>query len=49
MDADSLRILLEQQSVMRFFTLNGLRVRAIHIELELVYGPEALALLTVKK
>jgi hypothetical protein len=35
--------------VIRFFTLKGLKARGIHTELESVYGPEALALLTVKK
>jgi hypothetical protein len=35
--------------MIRFFTLKGLKANNIHTELELVYGPEALALPTVKK
>jgi hypothetical protein len=35
--------------VNRFFTLKGLKARAIHTELESVYGPEALALPTMKR
>jgi hypothetical protein len=40
---------MEQRGVVRFFTLKGLKTRAIHTEHESVYGREALALLTVKK
>jgi hypothetical protein len=35
--------------MIRFFTLKGLKVRAIQTEFESVYGPEALALPTAKK
>jgi hypothetical protein len=35
--------------VSRFFTLKGLKARAIHIALELLHGPEVLGLLTMKK
>jgi hypothetical protein len=35
--------------MIRFFTLKGLKARAIHIELESVNGQEAFALPTVKK
>jgi hypothetical protein len=31
---------MEQRTVIRFFTLKGLQARAIHTELESVYGPE---------
>jgi transposase len=40
---------MEQRAVIRFFTLKGLKAKAIHAELESVYGGEALALPTVKK
>jgi hypothetical protein len=40
---------MEQRAVIRFFTLKGLKAKAIHTELESVYGGESLALLTVKK
>jgi hypothetical protein len=40
---------MEQRDVIRFFALAGLKAKAIHTELESVYGPEALALPTVKK
>jgi transposase len=40
---------MEQRALIRFFTLKGLKAKEIRAELELVYGPEALALLTVKK
>jgi hypothetical protein len=40
---------MQLRKIIRFFTLKGLKARAIHIEPESVYGPEALALLTVKK
>jgi hypothetical protein len=32
---------MEQRAAIHFFTLTGLKVRAIHTELELVYGPGA--------
>jgi transposase len=38
-----------QKAVIRFFTLKGLKAKEIRAELESVYGPEALALSTVKK
>jgi hypothetical protein len=40
---------MERRAVIRFFTHNGLKTQNIYIELESVYGPEALVLLTVKK
>jgi transposase len=40
---------MEQRAVIRFFTLKGLKARDIQAELKSVYGPEALALSTVKK
>jgi hypothetical protein len=40
---------MEQRAVIRFFTLRGLKAKAIHTELDSVYGPEALALPTLKK
>jgi hypothetical protein len=40
---------MEQGAVIRFFTFKRLKARAIHIELELMYGPESLALPTLKK
>jgi hypothetical protein len=40
---------MEQGALVYFFTLNALKARAIHTELEWVYGPESLALPTVKK
>jgi hypothetical protein len=40
---------MEQQAVVRFFTLKGLKTRAIHTEFKSVIGPEGLALATVKK
>jgi hypothetical protein len=40
---------MEPQAMIRFFTLNELKARAIHTELVSVYGPETLALTTVKK
>jgi hypothetical protein len=40
---------MKQRAMISFFTLKGLKTRAIHTELESVYGPEALALLIVKK
>jgi hypothetical protein len=40
---------MEQRAVIHFFTFKGLKARAIHTELESVSGPEAFALLTVKK
>jgi hypothetical protein len=40
---------MEQRVVIRFFTLKELKARAIHTKLESVYGPETLALLTLKK
>jgi hypothetical protein len=39
---------MEQEPVVRFFTLKGLKARVIHNELEPVYGVEGLALQTVK-
>jgi hypothetical protein len=38
-----------QRTMIHFFTLKELKARAIHIEFESVYGPEVLALLTMKK
>jgi hypothetical protein len=35
--------------MIRFFTFKRLKARAIHTELESMYGPEALALPTVNK
>jgi hypothetical protein len=40
---------MEQQVGIHFLTLNGLETGAVHIELESVHGPEALARPTVKK
>jgi transposase len=40
---------MEQRAVIRFFTLKRLKAKEIRAELESVYGPEALALSTVKK
>jgi transposase len=40
---------MEQRAVIPFFTLKGLKARAIHTTFESVYGPEALARPTVKK
>jgi transposase len=40
---------MEQKAVIRFVTLKGLKTKEIRAELESVYGPEALALSTVKK
>jgi hypothetical protein len=40
---------MEQRAVTRFFTLKGLKARAIHAELVSVYLEDALALATVKK
>jgi hypothetical protein len=40
---------MERQAVIRFFTLRWLKVRAIHTELESLYGPEVLARLKVEK
>jgi hypothetical protein len=40
---------MEQRAVICCFTFKGLEARAIHTELESVYGPEVLALLTGKK
>jgi hypothetical protein len=40
---------MEQRTVIHFFALKWLKVRAIHTELESVDGPEALTLLTMKK
>jgi hypothetical protein len=37
---------MEQQGVIRFFTLKGLKARAIHTELESVHVPDAPALPT---
>jgi transposase len=45
----SFRIYMEQRVVIFLFTLKELKARAIQTELELVYGPEALARPTVKK
>jgi hypothetical protein len=47
--ANSCRIDMEQWAVVRFFTLKGLKNRAIHTELESVYDPEALALPAVDR
>jgi transposase len=49
MSADSFMIYMEWRAVVRFFTLKGLKARAIHTERELVYRPEALARPTVRK
>jgi hypothetical protein len=49
MYAESSMIYIESRAVIRFFTLKGLKTRAIHIQFESVYGPAALALPTVKK
>jgi hypothetical protein len=35
---------MEQRAVIHFFTLKGLKARAIHTELKSMYSPEALAL-----
>jgi hypothetical protein len=40
---------MEQRAVIRFFMLTELKAKEIRIELESMYGPEALALPTVKK
>jgi hypothetical protein len=40
---------MEQQAVIRFFTLKGLCVPALAAELEMASGAEALVFLTVKK
>jgi hypothetical protein len=40
---------MEQRAVIRFFTLKGLKAKEIRAGLESAYGPEALALSTVKK
>jgi hypothetical protein len=40
---------MERPAVIRFLMLKKLKARGIHTELELVYGPEVLALPTVKK
>jgi hypothetical protein len=40
---------MEQRPVIRFFMLKGLKARAIHTELESVYGPESLAAPVVDK
>jgi hypothetical protein len=40
---------MKQRVVIRFFKPKGLKAKAIHAELESVYGGEALALPTVKK
>jgi hypothetical protein len=40
---------MKQRAMIRLFTLKGLKAREIHIKLESVDGPEAFALLTVKK
>jgi hypothetical protein len=49
MDADSFGIYMKQGTEIHFFTLRELKTRATHTELKSVYGPEALALPTVKK
>jgi hypothetical protein len=49
MDTDSFRIYPEQQAMIYFFTLKGLKSRVIHTELESSCGSELLALPTVKK
>jgi hypothetical protein len=49
MYADSFRIYMEQSTLIRFFTLKGLKARAIHTGLESVYGAAALARPAVKK
>jgi hypothetical protein len=40
---------MERRRVICFFTLKRLRARTMHTELESVFGPEWLALLTLKK
>jgi transposase len=40
---------MEQREIIRFFTLKVLKAREIQTELESLYGPEALALSTVRK
>jgi hypothetical protein len=47
--AYSVRIYMEQRTAICLFTLKEMKARAIQTELELVYGPDALAPLTVKK
>jgi hypothetical protein len=49
MYAGSFRIYMEQRQMICFFTLKGLKIRAIHIEFESVYDSEALTLSTVNK
>jgi hypothetical protein len=41
--------IMQQRAVIQFFTLQALKAREIHTELESVYRPEGLALLRVKK
>jgi hypothetical protein len=40
---------MEQRAMIRFFTLKGLKIRAIHTEFESVYGSRQLTLPTMKK
>jgi hypothetical protein len=40
---------MEQREVIFFFTLKGMKARAIHTEPESGYGPEVLALPTLKR
>jgi hypothetical protein len=49
MHADSFMISMERRLMNRLFMHKELKARAIHTELESVYGPGALALPTVKK
>jgi hypothetical protein len=47
MHADSFKIEMERRPLIRFFTLNGLKARVIHTEVQSVCGLEALARPTV--
>jgi hypothetical protein len=49
MDADSFGIYMRQRTGIHFFPLKELKTRATHTEFKVAYGPEALALPTVKK
>jgi hypothetical protein len=49
MDTDSFGISMEQQLMIRLFTLKLPKAREIHNEFEWMYSPEAVALPRVKK